>query len=276
MISDAHNDILTGGMGVSEIADYIFDQTFDGLEALTMAYWTSGGKLKPKEIFDIFRNFDALYTNIKLMFAIEDLGLFAKKDLYLLESGRLAYASLTWNYDNAYAGGSNGNGGLTEDGKQVIALMDGCGIALDLAHLNDKSFFEAADACKGKIICSHTCIADANEHRRNISLEQCKVIVDRDGFIGLTLVPAFLTKRKIADSDDVIRHIDMFVQRFGADNLGFGTDFFGTSNLPIDLTNYKSLSKIVEKLTNMGYNETAVNKIMSDNYQKFFCRRESI
>ena len=107
------------------------------------------------------------------------------------------------------------------------------------------------------------------KHKRNISSETIKEIIIRNGIIGLTLVGYFLCE-KTATIDSVIKHIEYFLQKFGDDNLCIGTDFNGTDYLPINLSTYKDLKNLKNKLLKLGYGFKTIDKIFNKNATKYF------
>lgn len=182
-----------------------------------------------------------------------------------------AYCSLTWNFDNIYAGGALENGELTDKGRKTIELFNSRKICLDTAHLNRQSFFEVADIAD-RVLCSHTCFEGVRKHPRNLTDEQIKLLIEKNGIIGLTFVSEFLNENKKATPQDVVNHIDYFAQKFGIDNLAIGTDFYGTNPIK-HLRNYDDdFLPLKELLKIKNYSDSAINQIFFDNANNFFRR----
>ena len=72
-----------------------------------------------------------------------------------------------------------------------------------------------------------------------------------------------------AGAEDVVRHVDWYVQKYGAAGIGFGTDFYGTQDLPRGIRNYKNLFVLVEKFLKIGYNEEVIEQIFYHNLTNF-------
>ena len=72
--------------------------------------------------------------------------------------------TLTWNYENPLAGGVYSESGVTALGRQVINKLNANNIAVDLSHLNSKSFFQVASEAK-TVLASHVC-CDKTHHLR--------------------------------------------------------------------------------------------------------------
>ena len=194
--------------------------------------------------------------------AVEDLGFLAECDIDEFDFRGLFYCSLTWNYDNAYAGGAMDSGRLTNSGKRLIDAINGkC--AVDLAHLNKKSFFEVLDRAQNPI-CSHTGFTD---HPRCLDKAQIRALVKRNSPIGLSAVTKFSGANSAKDFAVVV---DGYVQRYGCDNLCIGTDFNGSVDFPNDLYDYSMFDTVVTELNNRGYTDSDCNKIFYDNAKRFY------
>lgn len=243
-IFDLHNDALTGG-GKAKNGDTIY------------AIWTTN--LTYQKVVQI------AFDNKNKMLAIEDCGVFIDH-LTEISNFDFMYAGLTWNGFNGLAGGANSIEHLSEQGKQLISILNDSRLVVDTAHLNRASFYEVAEQAN-KIICSHTCFYDVNKHPRNLTREQISVIIERGGIVGLCFVSDFLGGNSV---NDVVKHIDWFLDCFGDKHLSIGTDFFGTANLPKGLTTYKSFERLVLAMIRRGYSDATIHNILYGNAAAYF------
>lgn len=252
MIFDLHNDFPTV-LPVDKYAGYL-----DGSNAtVTAAVWTTElpdalcAVQKAKSVFSDARK--------NVFVAIEDMGFAYRSGQYeRMDFSAFLYCSLTWNHDNAFAGGAHGNGRLTSAGKKLIRRMEECGCYTDVAHLNKESFWDVLDVAN-KIICSHT---GFTENARCLDDARTKALCNRNAVIGLCTVSAFSgahDARQFADA------IDRFVSKYGDDCLAFGTDFYGSSDIPNDLNDYAKLASVEEILLRRGYTQRSVEKIFYGN-----------
>ena len=266
-ISDLHNDIIT--VETFNNAKRYLTKNSKYLDRIVLAVWTTHTK------YNNFSNIDLLIKSYqtlnfsKILFGIEDISLINEQDYGKMPSLNIFYASLTWNYDNALGGGAYGDIGLTAKGKKILKILQESKIILDTAHQNQKTFWDCIGYFEGLIINSHTCFSSVFKHKRNITDQQISAIIQNGGVIGLSLVGDFLSDKKIAKIEDVIRHMDYFIQKFGDQNLCLGTDFFGTDNLPQNLNSYLALSILVEKLQKIGYNKNTIERIFHKNFDNF-------
>lgn len=261
MIFDLHNDFPTA-LGCAELADYISRNS--SLATVTAAVWTDGlsGRRsdRVREIIVSLRR--AGHTG---PIAIEDIGFIAEEKTDFDLSG-LFYCSLTWNFNNAFAGGALDDGELTATGKAMIGRINAAGCVLDAAHLNKKSFYQAAEVTE-KIMVSHT---GFNEHPRSLDDRQIRLLVERKALIGLSCVASFSGAH---DPRTFVEVIDLFVQKYGADCLGLGTDFLGSDDIPDGLNGYERIEALAEMFKRRGYAQSDIDAIFYRNAQTFYLNR---
>lgn len=198
------------------------------------------------------------------------------EDIEKLYNLGFRHAMLTWNEDNKYATGVAGDkdSGLKEEGKKLLSKMMELGMIIDLAHLNEKSFYDVLDYVKDydKLIYSHGCCKAITDHRRNMTDDQMKALKKVNGIFGLTLARNFVSKNK--DEQDVthfLNHVDRAIEFMGEDNVCFGFDFmdylseYGNDNIE-DVANATLTYRIVEGMRNRGYSEERIEKICWKNF----------
>ncbi|MCM1367390.1 MAG: membrane dipeptidase [Roseburia sp.] len=260
MIFDLHNDFPTA-FSPREYRKYLDGC---GKNTVTAAIWTSDfDKDTARGTVDAITNsLRSCGKNRAVHIAIEDLGFLTDAERFEFDFSPYIYCSLTWNYNNRFAGGALDDGDLTRLGKDVIELMNGkC--AIDLAHLNKKSFYSALEYA-ARPICSHTGFAD---HPRCLDARQIRALISAGGIIGLCTVSAFSSA---ASAEEFAAAIDAFVQKYGADNLALGTDFNGSKDIPDDLCDYAAIQALAPRLVALGYDEPTLQKIFYSNAFNFF------
>lgn len=208
------------------------------------------------------------------MFTIEGGGgLFAdSEELFTLHKAGLRVMGLVW--DKNELGSSsydNDDEGLTPEGIRMAKRCAELGITVDVSHLSDRGFYDLCEAYPLPIIATHSNFRDVCQSRRNLTADMAKTIVSRGGVIGLNLYPDFLREGKDASVEDVIRHIDYCLERFGDGCLGLGLDIDGTSGKyphPID-ENSSIHDRLIEELS-LRYPDATVRKIAGENVTDFF------
>ena len=176
--------------------------------------------------------------------------------------------TLTWNGENALAGGAYTDVGLKPFGRQVIHKLNKNHIACDLSHLNRKSFFEVGETAK-TVFASHVCCDKTHSHPRNLTDEQIKYIAGRDGVIGLCFYPEFLGTQYAYEG--VWRHIYHLLNIGLEDNICIGSDFDGAV-MSKELDGVDKIPALYSFLCLKGLSDTVLDKIFFKNAEKFFAK----
>jgi membrane dipeptidase len=191
------------------------------------------------------------------------------KDLIRLKTlFRLGVSSigLTWNYSNDVADGAleSRGAGLSDFGKKVVIENNTAYAWTDVSHLSEKGFWDCIDIAND-MIASHSNCYSICKHPRNLKDEQIKALIKKDGMVGITFVPKFLTNKNEATIDDVLIHLDHICSLGGENNVGFGSDFDGIAKTVQGLENYQGYESLISKLLNY-YSDTDVKKFMFTNF----------
>ncbi|MCC3357406.1 dipeptidase [Bacillus sp. REN16] len=156
---------------------------------------------------------------------------------------------LTWNYANYVADGVGEprGGGLSSFGIEVVKEHNKAFIWTDVSHLSIKGFWDVIEVADYPIASHSNAIAICN-HRRNLLDEQIKALIQKNGMIGITFVPQFLSNHDSASIDDVLKHLDYICSLGGENHVGFGSDFDGITETTTGLENFSGYDMLVENL----------------------------
>lgn len=230
-------------------------------------------KLYSEIMRDIKLKLKATPENLQPLFAVEG-GAVIGKDLKLIEtlkSDGVRYLTLTWNGENAIAGGSGTDKGLTRFGREVIRELNRLKICTDLSHLNDKSFFAAIERAEYPIA-SHSNSRGICPVPRNLTDEQLKLIGAKNGLIGLCFYPKFL-------GGDVFEKIYENICRLGnlglENNIAIGSDFDG-ADMPPELSDISKVPDLYTYLEKRGISAETLKKIFYENAQNYFDKLSGI
>ena len=248
MIFDLHNDLLTSEENIYKCVD-IYSQKTVGV---VLAFWSTNYNRLPNV---------QQYKRKNIYFAIEDMHFWEEDMEEVLLAFNPVYCGLTWNFNNSLAGGAFDDGGLTDKGKRVIALLNRNDIIVDLAHLNRKSFYQVVDRAD-KVICSHTAFSSLKNHPRNITDEQARLIVEKGGIIGVSPVIDFLENERA-----FFKTIVYAISRFGENAVAIGSDIHGSVNIPIELQSYDGYN-MYELLNKYDLTKECVDKVAFKNAQR--------
>lgn len=234
------------------------------------------------------KDFDKAVKEKKLAVVIGFEGLKAIEDdielidtLYMLG---VRHAMLTWNEKNELAGGAahEGEGGLTDKGKNIIKRMEALGMIIDVSHTNEQTFWDIAAITEKPIIASHSNCRSLCDVPRNLSDEALKEIKRHNGVVGINSYKEFIDKDHSRQTMQRIGdHIDHMVEIMGIDNVGFGFDFgdylsnetlshyVKTTGYGVEgLEDVTETENIINELVRRGYSEEAIEKISYKNFYR--------
>ena len=189
----------------------------------------------------------------------------------MLKSDGVRYLTLTWNGENAIAGGSGTDKGLTRFGREVIRELNRLKICTDLSHLNDKSFFAAIERAEYPIA-SHSNSREICPAPRNLTDEQLKLIGEKNGLIGLCFYPKFL-------GGNAFEKIYENICRLGnlglENNIAIGSDFDG-ADMSDELSDISKVPDLYAYLEKRGISAGTLKKIFYENAQNYFDKLSGI
>ncbi|MFK2825067.1 dipeptidase [Bacillus sp. B190/17] len=177
---------------------------------------------------------------------------------------------LTWNHANALADGvmEKRAGGITEFGGQMIQLLNEWGIWTDVSHLSEKSFWDVIEKADYPIA-SHSNCYQLCPHPRNLTDDQMKALIKKNGVVGLSFVPFFVKEKGEVNVLDLLKHVEHVCEIGGEDHLGFGSDFDGIDETIGGLQSYEGYEKWAELLQNY-YSARQVEKFLWTNFSSRF------
>lgn len=185
-------------------------------------------------------------------------------------------AALTWNFSNHIASGAfekDNKRGLTDFGKTVVKEMNNLGMFIDVSHLNRKSFYDIASISQMPIIATHSCSDSVCSHVRNITDDQFRIIKESGGCVGINFYPDFLTEESECSAQDIVRHINHFMELGGDENIGIGADFDGVDKLPNGISGVQDMYKVFDRLKKEGYTDMQIEKISHKNFERVLERK---
>ncbi|HGJ65883.1 TPA: membrane dipeptidase [bacterium] len=167
--------------------------------------------------------------------------------------------------------------GLTDFGKSVIKEMNRLGMIVDVSHSSDKTTWDVLEISTEPIIASHSSAQAICGHPRNVNDDLIKAISQSGGAIFINFCPEFLdedfwkgTKKEAPLIDKVIEHIDHIANVGGIESVGIGSDYDGMGPAPIGLEDVSKFPNITKKLTEKGYKEDEITKVMGGNFLRVF------
>lgn len=190
---------------------------------------------------------------------------------------RLRLIALTWNNENeiGYPAAEGPERGLKPFGLQLLKEMDRRGILADVSHLNERGFWDIVEHMELPPVASHSNCRALCDVFRNLTDDQIRAVIEKQGFIGINFFSAFLAKDRPATLDDVLAHIDHIAELGGIDVIGFGSDYDGISRWPEGLGDASTFPTLLELLSKHGYTDEQLAKIAGLNYWRVLKMAES-
>lgn len=198
--------------------------------------------------------------------SIEKLNILYEKGIRLM--------TLTWNYKNEIGSGalSECGDGLTEFGKRVVREMNKLNMVIDVSHLNEKGFWDVYNITDKPFIATHSNAYTICRHPRNLKSQQIRAIMETDGIIGINLYPVFIDGEK-GKTDNILRHIDYFLNITDGNNIAMGCDFDGIGICPENIENVSDLPYLYNIVSDK-FTKNIADKIFYDNMNEFIIKNK--
>ena len=179
---------------------------------------------------------------------------------------------------SSYSHGTQAPGGLTPRGGPLLDALAKAGILLDTSHLAEQAFWEAMDRFGGQVLATHNCCRSLCDHDRQFDDRQIKALCQRGAVIGTAMDDWMLSPLWDAQAIDnsqisfqtVVDHIDHVCQVAGnANHAAIGSDLdggYGKEQCPCDMETIADLQKISPILSDRGYSDQDIARIMHGNW----------
>ncbi len=171
---------------------------------------------------------------------------------------------LTHNEKNALAGGAKSDGELTAIGHQRLEEINHLNMIFDLAHLNEKSFWQVIKIIDTPVMCSHCGIDFIKKDSRNLSEEQLKAICQKDGLVGIAFTPSFYNSNLVEELISSFRYLR---KKIGTEHLAIGSDFDGiiSPKLFPELSEVSQMQNLSQILKKSGFNSNQIEQVFYRN-----------
>ncbi len=175
-----------------------------------------------------------------------------------------------WKGVSSIGGAHDTDRGLSPFGRTAVARMASLEIVPDISHASERSADEilsiAADAGI-PAIASHSNAHALCPVSRNLRNSQIKELISCGGLIGINLHEPFLSTADHATREDVLRHMEFFLEQGAEQSLCFGCDMDG-ADLPRDLSSLSDIPSLADYLLGY-YSEQTIQSVFFENAYHF-------
>ena len=180
--------------------------------------------------------------------------------------------TLTWNDPNCFGWNHSKDPaqmqkGLTDFGKEAIAVMNDLGIIIDVSHLSDGGFYDVAKLTKKPFVASHSNCRALAPATRNLTDEMIRMLAECGGVAGINFEPTFLNTKendRLSRVSRICDHIEHFIKVGGIECIGIGTDFDGITG-EFEIFDCTRMDLLFDELHRRGFSEDAIEKIAYKN-----------
>lgn len=188
----------------------------------------------------------------------------------------------------------SGDIGLTDFGREMVAKLNTCGIAIDISHLNSRTASDVVRTSVKPVFYAQAAPKALRDNVRNKTDEEMRTVADKGGVIAIAALPHYLPSGIESNIDDYARSIDYVRSVVGDEHVALGTDL--TPEQPRSFYDYVSHDKgsgrqlidysvvptlkgltspadypcVVEALAALRVPPSTIDKIMGGNLLRYF------
>ncbi|MEO7000981.1 MAG: dipeptidase [Ktedonobacterales bacterium] len=161
--------------------------------------------------------------------------------------------------------------GLTVIGKELVKISNSLGVLLDLAHLNERGFWDVARLSAAPLVVTHAGAHARCPSTRNLTDRQLDAIGETNGVVGVIFDVSNIRSDGDDNADtpleDIVGHIAYIADRIGVAHVALGSDFDGAT-MPAALGDASGLPKLIAALRAHGFDDAALRQIAYQNWAR--------
>ncbi|MEJ2336811.1 MAG: membrane dipeptidase [Gemmatimonadales bacterium] len=214
--------------------------------------------------------------------------------------------TLTWMAHTSWADASGlepRHGGLTREGRRILARIEKLGMMADISHAADATARDVLRVAERPPIASHSGVRRIADHHRNLPDDLLELLARREGVLGVVFFSGYLDAEfwlaaseigarlenegtetgsnprsalAHAVSEEVtpvpferlLAHFHHAISVVGPEHVGLGSDFDGVIALPEGLVDVRDLPKITSALAASGLSAGELSAVLGGNLRR--------
>jgi len=157
--------------------------------------------------------------------------------------------------------------GLTDFGREVLCLSNELGLVTDLAHINDRAFYEVLELSRKPVTMTHTAVCALCPHWRCLTDDQIRALADQGGVLGIAFAPFFIHP-EAATIDRLVEHICYVAELVGVEHVAIGSDFDGLGTTPAVVPDVSQLPLLTHSMLAHGLSEAEIAQVWGGNFAR--------
>lgn len=205
------------------------------------------------------------------LLTIEGAGALGGKMEHLFDAQKagVRLITLTWNGRCETGDGCmvENAAGLAPFGFDLVREMNRLNMIVDVSHLSEKGFWDVARTAQKPFIATHSDSKALCGCERNLTDGQFREIVKDGGLVGINFFEEFLSSGH-ATLDDLLRHVDHFLNLGGEKVVAMGSDFDGCELVEV-IHGLEDMDHLYDLLSG-EFGKEVTNEIFYSNAYRFF------
>jgi membrane dipeptidase len=160
--------------------------------------------------------------------------------------------------------------GLTPAGRRLVRRCAELGIAVDLSHLTEGGFWDAAHELDGPLIASHSSAHALVPNSRNLTDAQLRAIAASGGLAGINYEITMLRPdgRRVPGTplSRIAEHVRHVADVAGVDHVALGSDWDGAT-MPEEIATARGLPALLD-LLRQDFSEDELTRIAHANWRR--------
>jgi membrane dipeptidase len=195
--------------------------------------------------------------------------------LHVLHAAGLRSIAVTWSRANAFGHGAPCRSpstadlgpGLTDAGVRLVRACNALGILVDLAHLNERGFWDVARHSTAPLVVTHGAAHALSPTSRALSDRQLRAVAESRGLVGVSLEGPEV--RAAERTGAMVRQIEYLIETLGIDCVALGTDLYRKATVGQPGVSAQ-LPGMLQELARAGLGGDDLRRIAFENWMRVF------